>query len=1038
MRRRLQFKKTTLSIAAAQAVLMGSGVALAQDAPPPAAAASAPASEKAKDDKDQQTIVVTGQRKALESAQKIKQEAEEVVDSVVADDIGKLPDKSVTEVLQRVVGVTIDRTMAADKNKAGDAIEHFSAEGSTVSIRGLSYVRSELNGRDSFSANGGRALSFEDVPPELMSGIDIYKNPSAEHIEGAIGGLVNLRTALPFDFKGSKGAFSVETAHSQLAGKNSPSFSGLLSHRWDTDLGQFGALVDYAYSKVNTRTDGYQVAPYYPRTNPFAPEGFALSSPAALSDLRWVPSGASWRTMNFERERQGLYGALQWRKDNLSSALTYFHSRYKMHWDENAVFTTVGAPFDLTVDPDATFDANGVFVRGTLRAPNEMDNGVPFGIPFGTNARDSNRTSDTRDLSWSLAWKVNDKLALRTELQAVHAKTRGLDSHVAIGVGMPKQTVDVSTFPPGLSFDAADRAKLANPSSYFWDSEQQAIDKAKATQKAWRGDASYKFDHDVLSELRLGVRLTDREAVTNQANNWQAVSASWTAGGRANLGNFPGPTRVYDFPDFFNGKVAAPPTMVFPDMSLAQGFPGTTQQLHDIGRANCIAQANAANPQQPNTAPCDAWPFTWTEPSLSDDPSNASRNTQEERTQAVYGQLRFGFDDLPFPVDGNIGLRVVHTKSRANGYVRFDAPVLQPNQQGQGLPEFDDLARPQSFSNSYTHALPSLNLRMKASDQLQFRFAFAKAISRPDFGQLQAYTTYSQTISDNPLRSSLTGTARGNPMLKPVRANSIDLTAEYYPSRSTSFTLALFNKQLDDIVIGQTTNHQVVDRSGQTQNFQVTSPVNGAKGHARGIEVGLQKYFDMLPGWMSGFGVQANYTYIHSRQSLYSPVTGQWCTPEGTLNAQFIRDLNGCDTNGRAFGGNLPITGLSKNAYNLALLYDHGPISARLAYSWRSKYLQAVSAYGTNGDNGRDYNPDSPTYGQAWAVNYALPTWGGSYGQLDMGVQYKFNDNLTVAFEGQNLNNAIYTQYMQQSIGMMQREAFSTGRRYVLQMRYAY
>jgi TonB-dependent receptor len=1035
MRRQLQVKRTALSIAAAHAVLMCSGVALAQDAPAPAAAASAPAGEK-KADKDQQTIVVTGQRKALESAQKIKQEAEEVVDSVVAADIGKLPDKSVTEVLQRIVGITIDRVMAPDKNKAGDAIEHFSAEGSTVSIRGLSYVRSELNGRDSFSANGGRALSFEDVPPELMAGVDVYKNPSAEHIEGAIGGLVNLRTALPFDYTGSKGAFSVETAHSQLAGRNTPSFSGMLSHRWDTDLGQFGALVDYAYSKVATRTDGYQVGPYYPRTDPYAPEGFMLNNPAALSDLKWVPSGASWRTMNFERERQGLYGALQWRKDNLSSALTYFHSKYKMHWDENAVFTTVGAPFDLTVDPDATFDANGVFVRGTLRAPNEMDNGVPFGMPFGTNARDSNRTSDTRDLSWTLAWKVNDKLTLRSELQAVRAKTRGLDSHVAIGVGMPKEQVDVSTFPPGLSFDAADRALLADRNNYFLDSEQQAIDKGKATQKAWRGDASYKFDHPVLSELRMGVRFTDREAVTNTAYNWQAVSASWTAGGRAHLRDFPSvPLRVYDFPNFFNGKVAAPPAMVFPDMSLAKGFPGTTQQLHDAGKANCIAQLTA---QGADTSPCNNWPFAWTEPSLSDDPSNASKNTQQERTQAVYGQLRFGFDDLPFPVDGNVGLRVVHTKMKASGYLKFDAPVLQPNQQGQGLPEFDDFAAPQNFSNSYTDALPSLNLRMKASDQLQFRFALAKAISRPDFGQLQPYTTYSQTISDNPLRSSLTGTAKGNPMLKPVRANSIDLTAEYYPSRSTSFTVALFNKQLKDIVIGQTTHHLLTDKSGQPQDFTVTSPVNGAKGHARGIEVGLQKYFDMLPGWMSGFGVQANYTYINSKQSLYKPVNGDWCTPSSDPNSSFIHDLNGCDTTGRAFGGNLPLTGLSKNAYNLALLYDHGPISARLAYSWRSKYLQAVSAYGTNGNNGRDYNPASPTYGQAWAANFALPTWGGSYGQVDMGVQYKVNDNLTVAFEGQNLNDATYTQYMQQSIGMMQREAFSTGRRYVLQMRYAY
>src|SRR5471032_409759 len=183
-----QFKKTAIAMGLAQMTMMLSGVALAQTTDAPKTN-DAPAAEPV-------AVIVTGQRAALQSAQKIKQNSDEIVDSIVAEDMGKLPDRSVTEVLQRVVGVTIDRTMAK-----GDP-EHFSVEGSGVSIRGLSYVRSELNGRDSFSANGGRSLNFEDVPPELMAGVDVYKNPSAEQVEGAVGGLVNLRTAMPFDFKG--------------------------------------------------------------------------------------------------------------------------------------------------------------------------------------------------------------------------------------------------------------------------------------------------------------------------------------------------------------------------------------------------------------------------------------------------------------------------------------------------------------------------------------------------------------------------------------------------------------------------------------------------------------------------------------------------------------------------------------------------------------------------------------------------------------------------------------------------------------------
>src|ERR1700712_111915 len=192
-----QFERTALSLAAAQVALLWSGVAMAQTTavPAPAASAASAAASKAQPvDTEVTTVVVTGQRAALQSAQKIKQNSDEVVDSIVADDIGKLPDRSVTEVLQRIVGVTVGHLIST-----GDP-EHYSVEGSGVNIRGLTWVRAELNGRDAFSANGGRSLNFEDVTPELMAGVDVYQNPSAEQIEGGIGGLVNLRTAMPFDY----------------------------------------------------------------------------------------------------------------------------------------------------------------------------------------------------------------------------------------------------------------------------------------------------------------------------------------------------------------------------------------------------------------------------------------------------------------------------------------------------------------------------------------------------------------------------------------------------------------------------------------------------------------------------------------------------------------------------------------------------------------------------------------------------------------------------------------------------------------------
>ena len=281
------------------------------------------------------------------------------------------------------------------------------------------------------------------------------------------------------------------------------------------------------------------------------------------------------------------------------------------------------------------------------------------------------------------------------------------------------------------------------------------------------------------------------------------------------------------------------------------------------------------------------------------------------------------------------------------------------------------------------------------------------------------------------------GSGRGNPNLKPTTSTNFDLTAEYYFGHGGSLTLALFNKRIKDIIIGQTAIYTMNDLTGKPYDFNVTGPTNGASGRANGAEIAYQQYFDKLPGLWSGFGISANYTYLDSRLNLNAPPNLAWCTPKGTPAANQARDLAGCDTDGHVLGA-LPMTNLSKNAYNRALLYDKGPVSARLAYSWRSKYLQAVNAYGTNGGEGIDGNPASPTFGQHDSVSYALPTYGGAYGQLDAGFHYKFSDNLNVSVEASNLTNSIYRQYMQQRIGLMERGAFYTGRSYSVRMGYSF
>ena len=171
------------------------GLALSQSAYAQDAAAGATSADgnsagtpATADDTGKDGITVTGRRAALQAADQRKKNSETIIDSVVADEAGKLPDNSITEVLQRVQGVTIVKFRAINDP------DHFSIEGSGIQVRGLSGVASRLNGREIFSANNGRALLWGDVTPELMAAVDVYKASTADLIEGGTGGQVDLRT----------------------------------------------------------------------------------------------------------------------------------------------------------------------------------------------------------------------------------------------------------------------------------------------------------------------------------------------------------------------------------------------------------------------------------------------------------------------------------------------------------------------------------------------------------------------------------------------------------------------------------------------------------------------------------------------------------------------------------------------------------------------------------------------------------------------------------------------------------------------------
>ena len=190
------------------------------------------------------SIIITGQRRALQNAAQRKKNADTVIDSISATDIGAFPDKSVAEALQRVPGVSVTRfSIPTDP-------AHFTTEPSGVLVRGLPQVRNEFNGRDTFSANAGRALSWGDVPAELLGGVDIYKNQTADLIEGGIAGTVNLRTRLPFDATGQVIQIGLKANWGDIGRKWTPDANLYYRYRWQTGVGEFGLMGVFAYSRL--------------------------------------------------------------------------------------------------------------------------------------------------------------------------------------------------------------------------------------------------------------------------------------------------------------------------------------------------------------------------------------------------------------------------------------------------------------------------------------------------------------------------------------------------------------------------------------------------------------------------------------------------------------------------------------------------------------------------------------------------------------------------------------------------------------------
>ncbi|MGN6208904.1 TonB-dependent receptor [Asticcacaulis sp.] len=1090
-------------------VLAVTGVsAMAQDAA--TGNDSAPEAKAAADDT---LVIVTARRKALQSAIQIKKNSDTIVDSVVADEAGKLPDNSITEVLQRVSGVSISRFTGANGGSTA-----FQIEGTGVTVRGLPFNSSMLNGQQLFSANGASAISWNEVTPELMAGVDVYKASRADLIEGGAS-LINLRTHLPFDFKETQRQLTVGASYGSQVNKGSPRVSAMFSKRFDTKFGEVGVLWDVAYSALHQQSSDLQVGAM-----------FGEYAPTSTRDdhLAFVPSSFNWSTSTSKRERYGAYQAVQWKpNDNLTLTNTVFYTQYNDDsWGNSggvgsspsaasAVMPKVGTPVE--------YDANGALRAGSLtvgstgnsvdwsnttasdsfKAANGwfpsyymMDCGGVFGSPASSlqwdwsansgidpnnppadwdgkrlvqcgpagtfnpsgGASATHGKSSTLDISQSFMWTPTDRLAVRGGVQYVNSSSTG--EQFFVGLAQTSQLVtsmdvDLTGALPVLS-GLSTTGMLDKSSAYLSNFGYHRPDN-KGEMVAAHIDVEYQVSDDgFLRSISFGGRSATRDENDDFVGTyWAPLSQSWLgnpwgshpgdptygAGNILYLTNTNVPSSDYEistFKNFFGGEAAVPAQLLVPSQSLMQSY----DWYHLL---------STYNGQIANGTADDYW-TKYIDQGLNKTNSHIATN-------AVYIQAKFAHDGFGFipAFSGNIGIRSFSETLHASGllqtpnaanlaltlqdsldyYNAQQALAADPN----SSPVFPTLYSfvpgysMQTRDYSYHRILPSFNIKFDVTNKFIIRAAASRASAPPNLNDIRAGGSISarSVSAGNPQAPSiLTGVSvnGGGANLKPTMINSQDLTFEYYPSSSSFLYFDLFAKQVEDhpVFYSFIANNLPIPvlayANGDTPPVNAGDPDPGTattldlpwlylqnktseqKAYIKGFELGGRTFFDQLPGLLRGFGLDGNVTYIDSRNPaqqansvLTPPPAGgalPGLNPDGTVPQTYSK---------------LPYAGLSKWAYNIQLLYSRDKVNFRLAYNWRDKALLSTNvnplSYATSGGNPYVLNTSPTNFDSAhsYPVYNMVPAYMAAAGYLDMGFDYRVNDEISVSFNANNLTN---------------------------------
>ncbi|PUA27989.1 MAG: TonB-dependent receptor [Cellvibrio sp. 79] len=977
------FKKTILSsCVAAFSVAALTSPAIAQNAPT--------------GDNLVEEVIVTGIRGSQKAAVDVKRNSAVIVDSIVAEDIGKLPDVTIADSLQRVTGVQIQRT---------------AGEGSSLNVRGMPQVLTTLNGESFLSpwSITGVGANYSDIPASMISGVDVIKSQSASTAAGGISGVVDLKTRRALDMDaGWTATAGLETSEGSITKDANHDVNAFVG--WNNgDLGfTFGA-----FSSL-TNAANYQM--YEDSRLGFVNSG---GDPLDLNgdgnkttDRYLVPAGYGVKAYVMEREREGFATSFQSR---LSDSLTFTGEVFytKMDQYDRGVETQFNGSRDSNYDVlrPGTVTTKEAVVPGSGSTPDRVINSVQVAVveapDFQATTKSKQNHTDAINTNFELAFDSGD--AFKGTLRYVHSEADKTYEEATFQQGTPvwywvdedgdgkddpvlpfMVTVDYTQEYPNFSYaddlSSTDRLNLFQAFAI----EQQD----EATMDVLRADGSYEFEFADFKSFDFGLRL-DRRDVKTTKYDYLTPTGRYSTWADPNVPAdlhfkpLPGDYVWQRYPDWYDFKGNA-------DLQQAP-FDDLKSQLisyNDFGPFSGFESGVAAlNPKSLDDV--DGF-MNSIYPGATRFADPAKAYSVVEDTAQAYFQGNFENDEGVFgiPYSGNVGLRVVETKREvvnstyAAGAVPApgsyygggaDAALGKPPAGWQVM--FKQLGT-KTTETSFTDVLPAANISFFPADDVIVRFGYNKTMSRNDlvnvgedetlwYQEYKVYTPGGTRTDENGAYNVVTspggGNDQGNPNVKPWRADNWNASTEWYFAEGSILGLGVFLIQVDTATETLQDARAYPDSDGvvrRTANVWTTQNVSGSD--LLGFEVGYKQSFDFLPSFLSNTGMEFNYTYSDS-------------------------DSGDEDLEGNSF----PLQSNSKHQYNAILWYQGDKLSSRIAYNWRSEIFNGRVGLNTN------------------EAAISMGNWTEAAGYLDVSVNYDVIENVTLYLQGTNLTETNYRNYAQ-------------------------